>query len=822
MARHTWLAVIVAAFAFLFWINSVRIARVDYVTGLVATGAAADPGSATGYRGGVRRMIIPERNTESYQWIAQTQQMLATGEWRIRHVDYDNAPNGRDVRTPSPYRWWLAFVATCDRLLSGRAQGTAVERAALFADPILHGLLLLGVTVYVVRRFDTLHAAVLAIAIAAAFPLGGLFLPGQPDDDSLLAICVLWTVLPLMTIAGTRPGSLPTIAAMERDAARLRRAFSLSGVAGGLALWVNAPRAGVVVAGIALGGMAVALLRRRAVGDEAAIPAELPWRRWAVCGAVTGAAAFLVEYAPSHLGGLHLEQVHPLHSLAWLGAGELLRLAQRRIAPFDRKAWTTLGVAALATCTAPALMLFTASPAFVNDDPLADRLSGLPAGPVATSFADWVMRDGLTGAVWTAVLPAIVIVALAAWLAVRTAANPRRRTALLIATGPVLALLALACFQIRAWNLVNVTLWCLAVAVLLALARVSAAARWIGAGAIASLWIPGLWLVTADAGEGRRRTASEEDLQALIERDLAHWLANQSGDAGAVVLAPPQLTASLSYLGGLRGIVTPNLENRNGFYAAVRIMAATSPDEAQALANSRGVTHIVIPTWDATLSEFARIGAQQPEQALASLLSQWRPPRWLRPLPYPMPQVGGFEGSNVFIFQVVEEVQDNQTALSRLAEYFLEMGEVRSAMSIADVLEKSFPGDLTALTARAHVDLVSRDAGALAATLAAIDAALTNGADEFLPWERRVSLALALAQARRADQARKMVVSCLEQADAGQLRFLTTGTLYRLVAYCGTAGVAFPDPALRDTALALLPLELRERLQAAANPASRQ
>ncbi|HEY5550592.1 MAG TPA: hypothetical protein VIK52_01790, partial [Opitutaceae bacterium] len=530
---------------------------------------------------------------------------------------------------------------------------------------------------------------------------------------------------------------------------------------------------------------------------------------------VTSLAVFVLEYAPSHLGGLHLEQVHPIHSLAWLGLGELLTALQRRNAPPDRKRLAVLVAAGIAVVAVPAIMISTGSSALSGDDPMADRLSGLAGSAVAESFAAWIARDGVSAAVWATVLP-LLLLGGAGWLIARKTTRVRQRTVLLLATGPVLTAVVLACAQIRAWGLVDAALVGLMVAVLLAVSKSGQQVRWAVAGAVALLFLPGALLLHDDAQAAKGMIASETELRSLIERDLAHWLAKKAGAEGAIVLAPPNLTASLCHLGGLRGIVTPNLENRNGFYAAVRIAAATSPDEAQALSNSRNLTHIAIPTWDSTLGDFARIGAKQEDHALISLLNTWRPPRWLRPLPYPIPQVPGFEGANVFIFQVVE-VQDNQTALSRLAEYFLEMGEVQSAASVAAALKDGYPSDLTALTARAHVELALRDPGAIAATLAAIDSALANGADEFLPWERRVSLALALAQARRTDQAKELVATCLAWADAGELRFLTTGTLYRLLLFATATGVEFPDPELRRTALALLPLELREKFQAKDN-----
>jgi len=46
-------------------------------------------------------------------------------------------------------------------------------------------------------------------------------------------------------------------------------------------------------------------------------------------------------------------------------------------------------------------------------------------------------------------------------------------------------------------------------------------------------------------------TASEA--QEVIERHLAHWLAERTAEPGVVVYAPPHLTTTLCYYGGLRG-----------------------------------------------------------------------------------------------------------------------------------------------------------------------------------------------------------------------------------------------------------------------------
>src|ERR1017187_7077941 len=93
--------------------------------------------------------------------------MFAGGEWRVRRVDYENAPDGREVFATSPYRWWLGLVAWFDHVLSGRGSGPSLERAALLADPLIHLLLLAGTTIFVAWQFGAFPGALVSVGIAA-------------------------------------------------------------------------------------------------------------------------------------------------------------------------------------------------------------------------------------------------------------------------------------------------------------------------------------------------------------------------------------------------------------------------------------------------------------------------------------------------------------------------------------------------------------------------------------------------------------------------------------------------------------------------------
>jgi hypothetical protein len=809
LSAHTWMLALFGAGGFWLWLTVGRIQRVDFVTNLVATAAVADPASPTGYAGGLRQLIVPEHNNDSYQWIAQTQQMLARHEWRLRHVDYDNAPFGREVLSPSPYRWWLGLVAGCDHLLFGRPLGRSVERAALVADPVLQLLLLIGTAVFAARQFGRLPAALLSIALVTLYPWSGAFLPGQPNDGGLALICVLGSILPLLAGVRAPPGA--GAASVERGHARRRRLFATAGCVGGIGLWIHPATEVPILAGVALGGLLAAWLTRRAARDGDTDPGEpLPWRIWALAGAATSLAAYLGEYYPAHLGGLHLAEVHPLYGLAWLGAGEwLARAAARRHDRPPARLRRSLLVLLLAALPVIALAVLALRPGdreLVAAEAIATRLTNLAGSPVAPNLWAWIRQDGGSLKLAATCLPLLLLLAAAVGLLARRATRADRRDAICLGLGPVVIALALGCAYLSWWNALDAGL----VALLAAVVPAFGARRWAAAGALLLGFVPGLLVLSGQARADRQRTATAGDVEALIERDLSQWLALVSG-GNAVVLAPPNLTTSLYFHGGLAGLGTLDLENRAGLLAAIRISGASSPDEARALARGRHLKYIVVPSWDNSLDEYARLGTNKYGHSLIALLHRWLPPLWLRPVPYHLPTVEGFEGQSVAIFEVVD-VQDNATALSHLAEYFVEMGQLDKAVGVAYTLGHSFPADLGAAVARALVAKAAGETADFEAALTDVQTAIARGDDKTLPWDRRVSLAIALAEGKRFTLARAQVQRCLARVDEARLRSLTTVSLYRLQVMSRAFGLGIEDPRLQALARRLLPAEMRDRI----------
>src|SRR6266700_375843 len=99
ISPRVWMVFPICALVFLVLTDQRRMQRVEDVSALagrVELTDAIDSGSSTGYVHGQRELIVPERNEKSFHWIAETQQMIARGESRVRWVDYENAPFGRE------------------------------------------------------------------------------------------------------------------------------------------------------------------------------------------------------------------------------------------------------------------------------------------------------------------------------------------------------------------------------------------------------------------------------------------------------------------------------------------------------------------------------------------------------------------------------------------------------------------------------------------------------------------------------------------------------------------------------------------------------
>jgi hypothetical protein len=337
------------------------------------------------------------------------------------------------------------------------------------------------------------------------------------------------------------------------------------------------------------------------------------------------------------------------------------------------------------------------------------------------------------------------------------------------------------------------------------------AAPWVLCSLAAIVVLPGavqLW------PSSELRTSSgftETEVVGLVERDLAYWLAKHVGYGDAVILAPPDATTALYYYGGLRGIGTFSWENRDGISGAVRIVSASTPEEAQELIGQRGVTHIVIPSWDPYLEAYARMGEGELEGTFLERLQKWVLPPWLRPVAYLMPTIAGFEGQSVTVLEVVEP-QNDAVAASRQAEYFVDTGQVDLAAA-AGLKLRRYLGDAGALVARAEIAIAQGQSEEFTRIFEVLLRRISGGADHSLAWDQRVRLAIVLTRAEHIDLARAQLRRCMDEVDERKLRSLSTKALFRLQILLRSFGLEIADPRLREVSMDLLPSDLRRRLK---------
>lgn len=803
-----WLLTLCLAIAFVIGTASARNARTRHLTAIGLETQPADPASMSGREGGTRELILPETSLGSAHWILQTQQMLASGAWRVRSIDYENAPQGRAVSTPSPYRWWLATVAWGLHVAGGEPIVPAVERAALWADPLLLVLLMIAAAIFVRVLCGGYAAALTAACLATLFPFAVAFQPGAPDGSVLVLVVATASVLPIaaaLTILATSAGA-------STSRRQLRACFAAAGVAGGLLTWLSVAAAVPVLLGIIVGSALAAWRARLGASPAvAATVAAAPWWWWAGAGAIASLGGFLAEYAPGHLATWVLRVNHPLYALAWSGAGAACAGAAACLASVGRtptRALALLGAGLAALAVVPIMMLVRDDPGFLAREPGSLALNRFSAEGMAPSLAGWIARDGVSRPLLAAALP-LAFLAAGAWLLRARAAAGLPAAAVAWTFGPVAVGLAFCIVRQDAWAQLDVALLAHAatIAVLLPKARPGTHGLVTALAVVACGF--GATQVVRPLRGGATRPVEALEFGALVHRDLAHWLARRTHGTEPVVLAPHDESLALAFYGGIRGLGTPDWQNRDGIQAATRMLRATSPEEAQALFEGRGVTHIILPSWDTTLQQLAGPGSGDGASFLGAL-KQLSLPAWMRPIPYQLPEGAQGADRSVIVLEIGEE-QPEALELSRLADYFVEMNQPEYAAAVAQTL-KRFPADVGAWVARVQVEMATGQQPAKAPSLPALVSMVENGADRVLAWDRRVALAIVLARGQRNDLAREQVRRCLAAASEEQLRALTSSPLYRLLYLARSQGLEFPDPALARLAPALLPHDLRERL----------
>lgn len=794
-----WLtvAVLVGVLGFVAWDAVVRSRHVLAVSaryGVTVDAPATAMENPTGYADGRRSLVLPPGAADTAHWIMQTQAMIAAGEWRIRRVGYDNAPDGRELHWAAPLHWWLAGLAWVDHMLSGRPIGQSVERAVLYSGPVMFGLMLAMVGGILWRRFSPAAGAVFAFGAIATYPFYLDFTAGYADHHGLANLSAMLMVLSLL--AGWTAG----VAAP--------RWFTASAVAGGVGLWISTATLVPALAGTALGVVVAIWHGRRA--NPAAAPDPGLFRRWGSVGAGVSLAAYAVEYFPHHLGW-RLEVNHPLYALAWLGAGELLRAgalaARRGISGLSRRDRVAGGTGFVLAGLLPLVIATTAERTFVVADPFIWRLHSLYISEFG-GLAHTLSRGVSVGAV-ALCLPVLCILPVLV-LAVRRSTPAEWRTEACLALLPALTGWLMGWQQVRWLGLayaVSVPAMAVCFRALSGDAPPSPFRRlpaWLVAGLL--VFLPGMTTAIR-----RTLNASEfkpEEIRNLAERDVAHWLRLRAGPDRVVVAGMPTPTTRLIFSGSLHGLGTLYWENSAGLKAAAALFAAPSPEAARILAARAGVTHVVLLSWDAFEASLARLARglddDQPvpdDSFAARLLSAPVAPSWLKPLAFPLPDHPSLQDARVRIWEVTTASTSASPAVWA-ANYYLEMRQPEAAARLVPLLER-FPGDLSANIMLAGIAGRRRDAAAFAAAMERVHGQLPQVSA--LPLDDHLRLVVVFSIAGQEGPARGQLQQATGKLDERSLRQLSSGELADLMALMDGLGVAWPDPSLRELARTLLP-----------------
>jgi len=760
------------------------LAHVRWVEQLSAQGSPPPAKSAhsnTGYEAGLRHFLGTHERGDTYRWIALTQRLVVTGPSLPSHYESDNVPSGRTQSLPRLCAAWIAGIGWSLHALTGESLPLAIERAALWEPVIAHVLAFIALAWFIGRRQGVVSAAFAGAFFALFPPLSAQFLPG------VLTARTWALLLGVYAIAGNLPLSSPD---------RRSLAFSVrSAVAAGCSLWLD-PAFGFPSVLISAAVGIAALLRGTTT--------ERPWLRWALIGAGITTLGWIIDRSPWDPAAGELRYAHPLYALAWLGLGLGIDGWSRWQRPPSRSKPHLLELVAGALLFVPLLFVqFTDSyKGWLYPSAAMTRLTSLDEAVVFRSAFDWLGRTSFVENVFVSA-PTGLALALLAWAWLRSRGTNRETPRVLPAlTILFIGVLVFAFFRVR---------W-LTAASLLALPLIAFFAATIGPlvrRTVLTVFVVlsvGLlaWNKTRPASLRRPTEKTPPrvvDLQALIQRHFAHWVAAHHPPEKTRALAPPEFSDSLVFHGNVPVLMSTAWESYAGQIAAARILSAPEPTEAEAVIQSHELTHIVVPSWDPVLPLLVRNPQGEGKDTFYARLQRWLLPRYLRATPYHLPRLPGFLDQQLAVFQVVFP-QDEALALARLAEYFAEMERPEPAGLVAQVLLQSFPDDPNASIARAIVYAQFKPEAGLEREVSRLAADVSAGRIP-MDWDRRVQRAIVLALARKHDLARPEIEACLAEATEEALFELTPLQAYRLGALARGYHLSFPTSATAQLAAAL-------------------
>ncbi|HEY8899875.1 MAG TPA: hypothetical protein VIM61_05645 [Chthoniobacterales bacterium] len=796
LPRLVWIVALLLLLAYLIADSAARWTDVDRTTRSRAAEApvpALDPSSPTGYAHGQHRLILASYSADGYQWLMQATQVVNGQTLRIRSVDWDNAPFGREAHWCSGLVWWVAGLAWLDHVLTGRSLPLALEHIAPVSLALLLALVLIVVTPVLARRFGGLVAIIFAAGLVFFLPLYSTFSVGYLDHHGPVAVCALLSVL---FLAGGGAGWLrnPTSreAPLESGASAMAnwlperrqaaRWFVASGFLGAAGLWISTASQVPVLVGIGLGVLGGNFLWGRRIGSDRPWKSDPTlWRIWGIAGAIGSMAFYLLEYFPSHWSW-RLEVNHPLYALAWLGAGDML--CRLHTIPIDRagrrRALVSALPAAAAVAALPLVVILAKNRVFILSDPFLWALHVDYIG----EFQPIIAR--LTQHSWQSLLVFIshpLAGLLATGLLLRSSRVAAPAKALLaLAAGPA-AITTLMAFKQERWLGLACALAIPALALAAFVVQQGPARGWsrvrilLAGGALALVMVihPLYWPPTFL--QPRIGAPPGNDI-FLTVRSLSDRLRQRVGADPVVIAGGFSITSQMIYFGGFRGIGTGYWENRDGLHATVEILGADTDAEALALIRKRGVTHIADVSWDYYSTPAYRLlhGLRRDDPDIRTgflgRLENGDLPSWVRPV---IAEIGQL---NAMIYEIDLD-QSPQAALVHAARFFSEYGALLRAESCVRKALRLDATNVPALITQANLQAARKQNAALEETMRHLETLLP--ASPPLDSEDELELARAWLAIGREPEARAALAKAARSLDTRRLRRLSPSQLLFLV-----------------------------------------
>lgn len=738
-----------------------------------------DASSHTGYVNGQRAFLAMRHSGETYRWIARAQELIDGGLLSSDTYLGDTTPVGRPQLLPQAYAAWLVAVAWSLHLVTEDPLPIAIEAAALWEPLVAQTLVLIGAAFFMWRRFGPASAGLTAALFVFAPWIANQFVPGT---------------------LGARPWSLAfaayaiAISFCRDGAGRRPSAFGWnSALALSASLWLDP----------ALGFPAALIASAAGAGRANAMEAPPRFLKWASIGAAATTLAWAIDGAHWDLSAGELRFAHPLYAAAWLGLGLMLDgYCRTRRAEKTRKGSVARIAVGLGLVAALAVAQIDRGYwGWLYPSPALLRLTPLEETPAFPSVADWIGHAPLSETLFVAFVPLAALAALAvSWVAARRdpAGSPVSHAA---ASAALLAALLLACFRIH---------WAIG-AVLISAPILAGLAAWLPRfggrmiSAAAAIYLMALAALphlsgSANASETEGE-ATRPQLTALVYRHFSHWLATRAPGSEVRVLASPDLSDSLVFHGGCQALMSTAWESHPGMVAATRILSAPESTEAEAVIQSRELTHIALTSWENVLPLLAKAPNAENENTFYHRLQHWVLPPYLRPIPYRLPPAPGFAHEKLVLFELTPH-QDDALALSRLAEYFVEMERHEPAGLAAEALAKSFPTDPNAAIARAFVHAQAKDSRAFQQELKKLEADAEAGRIPY-DWDRRALRAIVLAMGKQDELAKRELQACVATMTDDSLSALTPLQAFRLRALMRLYRLSFPSAALEKLSASL-------------------